>query len=1601
MASINSENFEFVFVAKTDKLQRDLRSATGSIYEMATALGFTEEQAEALTKPIIDVATKARALGKAFETSAKGLQTFKNESKEVKKELTSLQKLFKDVDKARGGQFKGLDSSPYTNNATLRASSQIDDTLSQNLETQKQQNRELQEQERAYGTLVKLANDQTKATKNTLKASNQIGQALKNARVSGAVGRANAYGGLGLGPDYLANVRGTAEYTKMMDESVRGLANQRYALYDVSTTLNAIGIGLTAVTVGSGYMAARYEADFADVARTTQLYGRENVETLAQMHTELIQITKDLPVAFGDVTNIASMGAQLNISNENLSEFTRTISMFAATTDATVEASAMGLGRLSQLSGTAEAEISNLASSIYYTGINAVATESEILNVAQSIATAARMAGFANHETVALASALASLGVAPEQSRGAVMRIFSDITSAVGEGGEALYAFASTARMSEQAFAQLWSADPQKAFNAYLQGLASLDAALVDVTLKQQGFINIRDRNVLTRLSQNTEVYADALKDTAMAYAENTALAEGYGVVAETLMAKLTRMMNTINAVLAKIGDNPAFKFLADQLIEVVNWLDKVVSNPIGKWVFTVVAAFTGLAGIILILVGLGARAQASLLAMSTSLDAARVRAANTALTLGALNRELIRTSLSSTKLGQSLTNPRNALVAFAKGGLTMGAVSVAIYGVGKAVSWFSDRMKSAEQRTREFLGPIEGLNDALRADLTTYQETGKATAVLVYENEKLAESYSAARLAALEATDEIKQNILVIGEESRRLVGQKLVEGLFDSLNSEQAATLERLGVDWGVYTDRVVEDVKNGTDSAWSYIQGLFTAQRAELKKSFQDLSTSFGQDLDWNIFPIDSYLDVQYIMAAMASGTSDITNEQDKQILALGEQAKLYFDMEKRLGSIRGLSNVMGEDFAKGVYQASAMQQILGELDENFETASDKSAKLTERLAEVTKASFDVANATSQTQEVFESLGKAVADSGGSFSSYSAEGRAAINALEAVISDMAKNSAGDTNALVGNIGGLLSTLQSLGVDTGNELAYVYEMLNALAGERYGIDFSTDAARQNLRAFIADAIRAAEVAANIANTYSVSGVDAINASNRLKALREIEAALNGADKAGQLKQLNEGLTKTAKNAKSASKQVRTLVDYANDLQSITSRAFDIRFGNEQALDKSAKAWAAVQQHLTDAMDELATARERFDSVSVSIRDNVVSLQELQAELQGLNADQNTLQYFLSVAEKYDDVLRATEIRAKIADNNAKIARTENDILDNAIEANKLERDRAKALQSVQDAEKALSRTTIGTGKSAEEQRALIQDLVAAYQAEVVQMAESGATTQELTKRTNELRNRFYQQLTQMGYTRAEVDRYAGALDDLLTVIAKTPRNITVTANTNPAIQALNEYIAKLKQASTEASGLQTIASKPVVQRFSLEVSNALAQATKVASALAINAQIVKLQGDLSRTVSAQTAASLVTQIQGLRNQLKAGNFVSGGQVPQYLASGGVAELHPGSPRGTDTIPAWLTPNEHVVTAPAASRGEHRQILDAMNRGAVFSLSRGSSGGGGGANGMLRLHPADLHALINAFSVVLNIDGSRVAQAVNHYNANQSRRGY
>jgi hypothetical protein len=113
-----------------------------------------------------------------------------------------------------------------------------------------------------------------------------------------------------------------------------------------------------------------------------------------------------------------------------------------------------------------------------------------------------------------------------------------------------------------------------------------------------------------------------------------------------------------------------------------------------------------------------------------------------------------------------------------------------------------------------------------------------------------------------------------------------------------------------------------------------------------------------------------------------------------------------------------------------------------------------------------------------------------------------------------------------------------------------------------------------------------------------------------------------------------------------------------------------------------------------------------------------------------------------------------------------------------------------------------------------------------------------------------------------------------------------------------------------------------------------------------------ALQAQIVDLASTLPNFAQAQLESSGMEvmaaqqQYQAAQMQLEAAkqnvNDRAGGAEVQNRARGGLIYANRGIfvPRGTDTVPAMLTPGEFVVRREAVQRGNNLQLLQAMNRG-------------------------------------------------------------
>lgn len=1503
-------------VAKSlSKLERDLNKAAGGMRKAATEIDETTKSVQSQSAAVKDLQSQLKGLQKVTSKSGTfAIPELQTDLSLSKQRLSEEEKFAQDMINTTNKEFE----------ARRKAA---DSFYKEMVSTDKRVNAE-------------IARDQKAEADNRYRqavASNK--QIIKDERTTQKTRSAEIKSGM---EQRLRAEKDHASQLAEIQKQYDGLANTRYALYDVARTWTVVAGATTGALLAVEGVGASYEHAFADVARTFD--GTE--KQTAKLRQDLKYLTQEIPESFGTLTEVATLAGQLDIAAGNIASFTETVVMFAATTDVTAENAAMSLGRLIQLTDATQAQSQNLAAAIYETGVNSVATEGQILSMAQEIATIGDLAGFSSAEIVGLASALASIGERPERARGVLLRVFGSLDRAVAASGDQLTQFARLANMSADDFADAWQNRPEQAFRALMHGMEGVlrSGKPLIATMDELGIRNTREIQTLQRLANNMDVYVATQDDANRAFAEGTALQEGFNERTDTLISSLTILRNTVGSIMDNLSNSNLLKPVVDSINNVLVVIDKLTESPIARGI----AAITG--GLVALVAGIAVynaamfRARASVAGLMQAKialsgqqvalrgglislyreyqqltarinEATAATAANTTATTantGAANANAIaKRSQGMANLTANTTGAASGMARFgaaAKGALRfLGpiglAVGVASWGFSQLASSVRDSREEAERSSRQ----MEVFRETLVADRdsdtifrTMERELPRSSKAAVDWTSVLlgsADAQEALKNATSDTTDEVERQIVVWGEATRDAFIQGLMgtEGFTEAISQAiDTGDLKSLGIDMAQAVDIGLREGSAGLNAYFDEISARIEQQRAE------------ADAIAW-----DSSAEAEAVMAARER--LDVL-ERQSEVLSLIRNPMIEF-----------IAN--SEAAADSLLEGNKVLQALGGY---LQDTTEDAVTFSEAMAEA----FAQTDSIMATENAIHSLTQAFYDNGAGLNVYSVEGRANMAALQSAIESIYQSNAPEqANAIAL---GILANLEAQGLATRQELEGAYRAVQLLSGSAGGGAITEEAA---LRGRIA----------------------AYESMNR--AFTSIASSSNKAA---------SGIRNKGKAAKETAKEVRTLTDYVNDLSGVFSSAFDIRFGLDISTDNLA--------------DEFEDMVEWAENAARAVRDITQRINELNATITGLRASNNTLEYQLRVAREYGDELREQEILAEIAKNNVEISKAQND--------------RTDATKDLKKAQDQTNKSLSGSTRGSREQRAQVLALVKAYQDQVSELANTNIGQAELQRRTNQLKRAFEDQLRTLGYAPAEIRRYSAAFDDMTVAIQRVPRNVNVDANVSPGQRAVNEFLARINKSKATVN-VAANAPKSVGVNVNPKWPKTM-PATDIAAAGRITAaKGMNVSGMLTAT-NATMRTMVVTAMAGgsaaMRNAMRALGFQYGGHV-DYLASGGVSGLHPGGPRGTDTVPAWLTPGEFVHNKKAVSYYglpfmnalNNMQIPKYLASGGSPTIiaSRGVSGGN-----VVELGPRSLSALRREIAVIL--DGRMVGRAVNKSNAQQ-----
>lgn len=680
--------------------------------------------------------------------------------------------------------------------------------------------------------------------------------------------------------------------------------------------------------------AIAWEDSWAGVTRVLGDVGDEVEDGIAQ---SLLDMSKQGPVAAGELAAIAQSAAQLGVETGNIVQFTDTVAKLAATTDLTSDAAATALAQYTNITGRNKDAIDRLGSMTLALGSSMATTESEIVGFATAIAAAGKQADMTDQEIFAISATLASLGLTSQAGGTSFSKLIANMQVAAETGGESLEKFADIADMSADEFARAFKEDAAGAFQMFIGKLndpTKSESAIA--MLNEIGITEARMRDMILRASNATGLLGDAMKTANTAFSENTKLTDAANIKYGTTANRMKTLGNQATAAGIAFGESmlPALKDGMDfvsTLIEKFSSLDESTRKTIVQW-----GLFAAGIGPAITVLG---KANAAIGSVSQGLGS-------------------FMTSIASN--GGGLTGLLSSL-----GGL-LGPAGIAAAGIAAvaAAGYFID-MASGAKEAREAIERLNGTaKDWSETQAKTLYDTGGGDPFARFNVSKadfgkstIAEDSKAwiDELIAVwtdgeKETDEIvsqfAQGFSGQSDKVRDLISQKkdLMEG-YEVLSPEQQAKMdadmEQLD-EW----DREISDLLKKRQN------GLLTDEE---KERLQEITTARAQlEVEYSLIEGDGYDKIITRMQAeierlKASGGSDETLFGDA-LNALAQGRQEYND---------ALNESYAEEYAKIqlIDDEIARQEALNKLNEDYNAKREEGEEAYQKsVLEAGKAAFE---------------------------------------------------------------------------------------------------------------------------------------------------------------------------------------------------------------------------------------------------------------------------------------------------------------------------------------------------------------------------------------------------------------------------------------------------------------------------------------------------------------------------------------------------------------------------------------------------------------------------------------------------------------------
>lgn len=667
--------------------------------------------------------------------------------------------------------------------------------------------------------------------------------------------------------------------------------------------------------------ASDYESAFAGVRKTVDMTESE----FDKLSTGIRNMSKEMPASATSIAEVAEAAGQLGIQNENILSFSETMINMGVATNLSADEAATALARFANIMGMNQSQFENLGSSIVELGNNFATTESEITQMGLRLAGVGKQIGLSEADVMGLAAAMSTVGIEAEAGGTAMTMALKKMQNAVStykdsskileeaqgkldtkglkklkkeleDSDKVMQSFSKTAGVTSEEFAKLFTENPARALQKYVEGLekASKNGENLNSILSDVNITGIREADAMLRLAGNSKLLGEALDMSSSAWQENTALSDEAAVRYETLESKMQMLKNQLTDVAIEFGGPfvDALKSGLDASMPFIESLSNMAKkfsevSPETQKMIMKTLAFTAAIG-----------PASSLLGSFLKITGGGIRTVgNMAKRFGMLQVEtqMAKTGISAITSGTgpmvtAVEGATTGVAGFVKGlGLinpTTALVTAALVG-GIAVwqLWGKEALESA-RRTREW-----------GVDVTKEQDTVlKNTQNLQIEAKASMDEYQA---GVSDAAEGVKQAYADMGKaiedaaEKQAKANQKMVESLPEEMQKNAQNEIETQKK----HTEQIIQETKSRVERAQEIMENAYSNNRqltaqenAELVRLTEGLTKS---QLDTLKIGAE---DQQAILTKMTTNIAEMTPKQLEKYAttmekAIDKQSKTY--------------------------------------------------------------------------------------------------------------------------------------------------------------------------------------------------------------------------------------------------------------------------------------------------------------------------------------------------------------------------------------------------------------------------------------------------------------------------------------------------------------------------------------------------------------------------------------------------------------------------------------------------------------------------------------------------------------------------------------